>query len=81
MYLEADYRPMAQEIIDLCVKSAELNYSAKYRKGNVIHLPGEGNVIVTGDLHGHRRNFEKIVTFADLENNPKTYLVFQEILH
>lgn len=72
---------MAQEIIDLCVQAAELNYLAKYRKGNILELPGEGKVIITGDLHGHRRNFEKIVTFADLQNNPGTFLVLQEILH
>jgi len=72
---------MAPEMIDLCKKAAVLNYSAKYRRGNIIHLPDAGKLIVTGDLHGHRRNFEKIVTFADLPNNPQTHVVFQEILH
>lgn len=68
-------------MIDLCKRGVELNYSAKYRRGNVIHLPAGGRLIVTGDLHGHRRNFEKIVSFADLENNPETYVVLQEIVH
>lgn len=72
---------MVQEIVDLCAQAAELNYSAKYRKGNILELPGQGRLIITGDLHGHRRNFEKIVTFADLHNNPGTFLVFQETLH
>lgn len=72
---------MAPKMIDLCKKGTELNYSAKYRRGNIIHLPDAGKLVVTGDLHGHRRNFEKIVTFADLPNNPQTYVVFQEILH
>ncbi len=44
-------------------------------------MPAEGSVIVTGDLHGHRRNFEKIIEYADLENNPDRHLVFQEIIH
>ena len=72
---------MASEIIELFRQAAELNYSAANRKGNVIELSGSGKVVVTGDLHGHRRNFEKTCTYADLENNPDTYVIFQEILH
>ncbi|MCK5172214.1 MAG: metallophosphoesterase [Planctomycetes bacterium] len=72
---------MALHELDICKKAAELNYSAKQRDGNVVRLPETAKVIVTGDLHGHRRNFERIVTFADLENNPETHIVFQEILH
>ncbi len=67
--------------IDLCDKAAELNYSDKFRHGNIIELPANGKLIVTGDLHGHRKNFQRIAAFADLENNPDTYLIFQEILH
>ncbi|MCK5565229.1 MAG: metallophosphoesterase [Planctomycetes bacterium] len=72
---------MASEIIELCNKAAELNYSAANRKGNIIELSGSGKVVVTGDLHGHRRNFEKTCSYADLENDPDTYVIFQEILH
>ena len=72
---------MAQKTVDLCAKAAELNYSEKLRKGNVIELPPKGRLIVSGDLHGHRKNFKRIASFADLANNPDTYLVFQEILH
>ena len=58
-----------------------LNYLEKFRRGCIAHLPDTGKVVVTGDLHGHRRNFEKIIAFADLPNNPDTHLVLQEILH
>ncbi|MHC4843301.1 MAG: metallophosphoesterase, partial [Planctomycetota bacterium] len=44
-------------------------------------LPSEGSLVITGDIHGHRRNFEKIKTYADLENNPDRHLIFQEIIH
>ncbi len=72
---------MSQKIIDLCEKAERLNYSAKYRSGNITTLPAVGELIVAGDIHGHRRNFEKIVALADLQNNPQTHLVLQEILH
>lgn len=72
---------MAQKTVDLCSQAAELNYSDKLRQGNILELPSEGRLIITGDLHGHKKNFERITAFADLASNPDTYLIFQEILH
>jgi len=72
---------MAQTIIDLLRRAAEANNAEKCRRGNLVRLPAEGSLIVTGDLHGHRRNFERIVAYADLENNPDRHLVFQEVIH
>lgn len=72
---------MSQQIINIARDAAAINLSTQLRRGNIIHLPETGRLIVTGDLHGHRRNFEKIIAFADLENNPDTHILFQEILH
>lgn len=72
---------MPQTIIDLLNKGIEILNADKFRRGNVIHLPAEGSLIITGDIHGHRRNFERIITHADLTNNPKRYLILQEIIH
>lgn len=72
---------MLQQSIQLCREGAELNRSCQLRQGNVIHLPDTGKVIISGDLHGHRRNFERIKKFADLEKNPSTYVILQEIIH
>ena len=72
---------MPQTIIDLLNKGIEANNADKYRRDNLVYLPVEGSVIVTGDLHGHRRNFERIVAFADLANNPDRHIVLQEIIH
>ncbi len=68
-------------MIDRLKKGIEANRSAVLRAGNVINLPESGKVIITGDLHGHRRNFERVVSVADLKNNPQTFVIFQEILH
>ena len=72
---------MDQTIIDLLKRCAEANNADKCRRGNLVRLPAEGSLIITGDLHGHRRNFEKIIAYADLENNPDRHLVFQEVIH
>jgi len=72
---------MPQQAIQLFRKAAELNNSCSLRRGNVIYLPDRGRVIVAGDLHGHRRNFERVVRYANLENRPDTYVILQEIIH
>jgi hypothetical protein len=72
---------MPQTTVDLLNQGAEANNTDKFRAGNVVHLPDEGDLIATGDLHGHRRNFERIVTFADLANHPDRHVILQEIIH
>jgi predicted phosphodiesterase len=72
---------MPQPIIDLLNKGAEANNADGFRQGNLICLPAHGSLVVTGDIHGHRRNFERIIAFADLANNPDRHIVLQEIIH
>ena len=72
---------MSQEVIDLLKKGIEANKADRFRRGNLIRLPADGSLIVTGDTHGHRRNFERMIAFADLTNNPDRHLVLQEIIH
>jgi len=72
---------MPQTIVDLLNKGIEAVNADKFRRDNLIHLPVEGTLIITGDIHGHRRNFERIVAFADLANNPDRHIVLQEIIH
>jgi len=72
---------MFSAVIDVLKKGTDSNNTDPYRQGNVIVLPNTGEIVVTGDLHGHRKNFERIVKFADLGNNPGRHLVLQEIIH
>jgi len=72
---------MSQTIVDLLKSGKEANTTDEYRQGNLVCLPAAGSVIIAGDLHGHRRNFERIVAFADLHNNRNRHLVLQEIIH
>jgi hypothetical protein len=72
---------MPQTIIDLLNKGAKANAADKFRQGNLICLPPVGSLVVTGDIHGHRRNFEKVTAFVDLADNPERHIVLQEIIH
>ncbi len=72
---------MPQQTIQLLQHAQKTNSEDPHRRGNLICLPAEGRVIFTGDLHGHRRNFERIVTFADLKAHPNDHLILHEIIH
>jgi len=72
---------MPQTIIDLLNKGVKANIADKFRRGNLICLPADGSLVVAGDIHGHRRNFERIVAFAELADNPDRHIVMQEIIH
>ena len=58
--------PTDQAIIELYQQSRQTNLAHPWRKGQLLELTGPGEVIMTGDLHGHERNFDKIVRFAAL---------------
>jgi len=72
---------MSQPITELLNKAAQATAEDTFRAGNIIRLPAKGDVIMTGDIHGHRRNFERIVSFADLADNPDTHVILHEIIH
>lgn len=72
---------MPQATIDLLNRGIRANQTDRFRRGNVICLPGAGSLVISGDIHGHRRNFERLVTRADLANHPDRHIILQEIIH
>ncbi|MEN6428178.1 MAG: metallophosphoesterase [Phycisphaerales bacterium] len=72
---------MPQATIDLLNRGIRANQTDRLRRGNVICLPATGSLVISGDIHGHRRNFERLVTRADLGNHPNRHLILQEIIH
>ncbi|MEK7487521.1 MAG: metallophosphoesterase [Planctomycetota bacterium] len=62
-------------------KATEANFADKYRNGNLIELPREGDLIIAGDIHGNRENYDMIVASAKLKENPKRHLIIQEVVH
>lgn len=51
------------------------------RAGCLIELPRDGELMVTGDVHGHLENFERIVEIAALDAHPDRHLILQEFVH
>ncbi len=64
-------------------RAAEANENTPSRGGNVVVLTPEvaDDVMITADLHGHRRNFNSIRKLADLERHPRRHLILQEVCH
>jgi len=67
--------------IDLFEEAAAANYSDKYRQGDYLVLPPEGDTIISGDIHGNMENFDLLMEIADLKRNPKRHLVVHELIH
>lgn len=64
-------------------RAAEANQQTPTREGNVVLLTPEAgdDVMITADLHGHRRNFNSIRKIADLERHPRRHLILHEVCH
>ena len=62
-------------------KAAEANLTDPVRRGSMLHFSDYNQVVMTGDLHGHRRNFEKIVKYCQLEHTPVRHVILHELIH
>ena len=71
----------AKDIIAAFETGARANRRDRYRQGNIVKLVGAGEVVMTGDLHGHEGNFDKLVRFTRLAENPQRHLILHELLH
>jgi len=72
-----------EQIIDTYGRATEANVRTPARRGNVIVLSADeaDDVMITGDLHGHRPNFNAIRQTADLDQHPRRHLILQEVCH
>ena len=62
-------------------EAARLNLEDHYRDGCILRLPAYGQAVMTGDLHGHRKNFEKLQKYAMLDRIRARHVVLHEIIH
>lgn len=71
----------ADTVMETFSCATEENQVSPLRQGQVVELPAEGDVWLAGDIHDHRRNFDKFVRAADLASNPQRHIVMQELIH
>lgn len=71
----------AGEAADIFRQAAQLNYEDPLRRGSLLEFPNYGQLVMTGDLHGHRRNLERLQRYCDLERAGARHVVLHEIIH
>ncbi len=76
-------RQYAEKIIATFGRAARANRRTPGREGNVVVLTPDmaDEVMITGDLHGHRRNFNLIRRLAGLDKHRRRHLILQEVCH
>jgi hypothetical protein len=62
-------------------QAATLNIEDPFRKGCMLQLPAYGQAVMTGDLHGHEKNFEKLQKYAMLDRTPARHVILHEMVH
>ena len=66
---------------EVLLQAAEFNRNDPLLAGSLLTFPGYGQLVVTGDLHGHRRNFDKLQRFCDLEHFAARHVILHELIH
>jgi hypothetical protein len=72
-----------QNVIATFDQAAEANRQMPGRQGGTVALStaAADEVMLTGDMHGNRQNFDELCRRAALAVNPRRQLVLQEICH
>jgi hypothetical protein len=71
----------ADHVVETFGAAGDENKLSSLRHEQVVELPAEGEVWMTGDLHDHRTNFAKLIAAADLGNNPQRHVILHELIH
>ncbi|MBX3397054.1 MAG: hypothetical protein KF841_17000 [Phycisphaerae bacterium] len=71
----------ADEAVATYRQAAQANREDPFRRGSMLHLPPYGQVVMTGDLHGNDRNFEKLQRYAMLDRVQARHVVLHEMVH
>ncbi|QDV90320.1 hypothetical protein RAS2_13990 [Phycisphaerae bacterium RAS2] len=71
----------APAAIDAFLQAAALNREDPFRQGGIIALPGYGQCVMTGDLHGNRKNFDKLTHYAMLDRASARHVILHELVH
>ncbi len=73
--------PTVDQAVEFFQIATEENQLCSLRHEQVVNLPATGEVWMTGDIHDHRRNFDKLVRALDLRHHPHRHVVLHELIH
>lgn len=62
-------------------QAAALNREDPLLTGSLLTFPAYGQLVMTGDLHGHRRNWERLRRYCDLAQAGARHVILHEIIH
>jgi hypothetical protein len=62
-------------------EAAELNREDPNRRGSLLEFGSAGQLVMTGDMHGHVANFDKLQRYCKLENNRGRFVILHELIH
>lgn len=66
---------------DVFLEAARLNREDPLLTGSLLAFPNYGQLVMTGDLHGHRRNLERLKSYCDLGRFGARHVILHEIIH
>ncbi len=62
-------------------EAARHNHDEPHRDGSILRLPAYGQAVMTGDLHGHMKNLEKLRKYAMLGRVHARHVILHELIH
>jgi hypothetical protein len=62
-------------------QAARENREDPLLNGSLLEFPNYGQLVMTGDLHGHRRNLQRLHTYCDLPRAGARHVVLHELIH
>lgn len=62
-------------------EAAELIREDPIRTGSLLRFGNAGQIVMTGDMHGNLRNFEKLQRFCALDRSPGRFVLLHELIH
>lgn len=77
----AGMKVSADDFTELLETAREENKLCPKREHQLVSLPAQGEVWMTGDIHDHRTNLDKFIKAADLGNHPDRHVILHELIH
>ena len=71
----------AQVDAEVFLEAARLNRQDPLLQGSQLIFPNHGQLVMTGDIHGHDRNFNRIKSYADLAHARARHVILHELIH